>query len=85
MQIVKWGKKHRQVKVLDGWKFLKNGQKVKEGDRYFNQETHTWDSVKDSDIGNIVGPGRVEIAIRRDIFSLSREVDNDSHAVRECE
>lgn len=83
MQIVKWGKKQRQVKVPVGWAFIKNGKEIKERDRYFNLATHAWDNVTEEDIGCDVGIDHVHgVFIREERRAEPSELDRDSHAVR---
>lgn len=85
MQIVKWGKKQKQVKVPVGWRFLKNGQRVELRDKFFNVLAHIWDDVRPEDCGLIVGAAGAGIVIRRDIFSEANQVDKDVRAVRMVE
>lgn len=80
MQIVKYGKKQRQVKVPAGWKFLKNGTRVASKDKFFNVLKHTWDDVEEDDFGDVVGE-LFAVVIRNDLYSED-EVDKDPHAVR---
>lgn len=83
MQIVKWGKKQRQVKVPVGWAFIKDRQEIKERDKYFNLATHSWDNVDEEMIGCDVGIDFIDgVFIREERRANSGELDNDSHAVR---
>ena len=84
MQIVKWGKKQRQVKVPVGWAFIKNGKEIKERDKFFNLATHAWDNVDENDIGCNVGIDYVDgIFIREERRAWDDdELDTDPHAVR---
>lgn len=82
MQIVKYGKKQRQVKVPVGWVFVKDGHKVQAKDKFFNLHMHSWDNVHDDDIGDLVGPDDICVVIREQKFASKESVDTDSHAVR---
>lgn len=82
MQIVKWGKKQRQVKVPVGWVFVKNGQRVQQKDKFFNLHTHAWDNVNNEDIGDLVGPDDICVVIREQRFAAKEHLDLDTHAVR---
>ena len=83
MQIVKWGKKQRQVKVPVGWAFIKNGKEIRERDKYFNLATHAWDNVTEEDIGCDVGVDHVcGVFIREERRAESSELDRDPRAVR---
>lgn len=83
MQIVKWGKKQRQVKVPVGWAFIKNGKEIRERDKYFNLATHAWDNVTEEDIGCDVGVDHVYgVFIREERRAESSELDRDPRAVR---
>lgn len=83
MQIVKWGKRQRQVKVPVGWAFIKNGKEIKERDKYFNLATHAWDNVTEEDIGRDVGIDYIDgIFIREERRAFLRDLDTDPRAVR---
>lgn len=83
MQIVKWGKKQRQVKVPVGWAFVKDGKPVKDKDKFFNLHTHAWDNAEDDDIGITVGgPDGICVAIREEHRAHDSEIDKDPRAVR---
>lgn len=82
MQIVKWGKKQRQVKVPVGWAFVKDGKQVKENDKIFNLHTHAWDNADDDNIGDLVGPDKICVVIREERRDYNNEIDKDTHAVR---
>lgn len=82
MQIVKWGKKQRQVKVPVGWVFVKDGQKVQAKDKFFNLHTHSWDNVHDDDIGDLVGPDDICVVIREQRFAPNGTIDTDTRSVR---
>ena len=83
MQIVKWGKKQRQVKVPVGWAFIKDNRSVMERDKFFNLLTHAWDNVEPDDIGDMVGPnGMFLVAIREERRAVKSDIDSDPRAVR---
>lgn len=83
MQIVKWGKKQRQVKVPVGWAFIKDGKTVRDKDKCFNLLTHAWDNVDQEDFGDVVGgPDGICVAIREERRDFNNEIDKDTHAVR---
>lgn len=82
MQIVKYGKKQRQVRVPVGWVFVKDGQKIQSGDKVFNLYTHGWDNATSDDEGDLVGPDDVCVVIREERRATPNTVDKDSHAVR---
>lgn len=86
MQIVKWGKKQRQVKVPVGWAFIKDGKEIKEKDKFFNLATHAWDNVDDEMIGCDVGTDFIDgIFIREVRRDSNNACDTDSHAVKTVE
>lgn len=82
MQIVKYGKKQRQVRVPVGWVFVKDGQQVVAKDKFFNLHTHSWDDIAAEDIGDLVGPEDICVVIREQRFAGKDTIDTDSHAVR---
>lgn len=83
MQIVKWGKKQRQVKVPVGWAFIRDGKEIKRGDMFFNLATHCWNNVQEEDIGCVVGVDFIDgVFIRSEVWCDLDEIDTDSHAVR---
>lgn len=83
MQIVKWGKKQRQIKVPVGWAFIKDGQTIKAKDKFFNLYTHAWDNAEDDDIGSVVGgPDGVCVAIREEHRAQDSEINKDPRAIK---
>ena len=83
MQIVKWGKKQRQVKVPVGWAFIRDGKEIKERDKFFNLATHAWNDVQEEDVGRDVGIDYLDgVFIREERRASSNEIDTNPHAVR---
>ncbi len=83
MQIVKWGKKQREVKVPVGWAFVKDHKIVKDRDKMFNPDTHAWVDIAPDKIGLVTGEDlQGAIIIRDEHRAYSGEIDNDNRAVR---
>lgn len=83
MQIVKWGKKQRQVKVPVGWAFIKDRKEIKERDKYFNLATHSWDNVDEEMIGCDVGIDFIDgVFIREERRDTEHACDPDPRATR---
>ena len=82
MQIVKWGKKQRVVKVPVGWAFIKDHKIIKERDKVFNRLTHSWDDIDPDVVGFVLGEDVESIIIRDEHRAYSGEIETDSHAVR---
>lgn len=81
MQVVKYGKKQRIVKVPTDWGFIKDGVKIDSGDKIFNTQNHCWDDVKEGDFTKVVGKDDV-IVIRKYFKASNGEIDKDTRAVR---
>ena len=83
MQIVKWGKKQRAVKVPVGWAFVKDHKVIKERDKVFNRLTHAWDDIEPDFVGLVIGEDLEDpIVIRDEHRAYSGELDNKSRAER---
>ena len=80
MQIVKYGKKQRTVKVPTDWAFVVNGKQVKPGDKFFNPDTHCWDEVENGDTNKTVNDKM--IVIRKYQKALPGEIEKDTRAVK---
>ena len=81
MQIVKHGKKQRTVKVPTDWTFVLDGVTIMAGDKFFNNQTHCWDDVKEEHLGKIVGKD-VPVVVRKYQRAFAREIEKDARAIR---
>ena len=81
MQIVKYGKKQRTVKVPTDWAFVLDGVTIMPGDKFFNSQTHCWDDVKEEYLGKIVGKD-VPVVVRKYQRAFAGEIEKDTRAIR---
>lgn len=87
MQLVKWGKKGKEVKVPVGWNFLKEHNVIHEKDRVFNPKTHAFDEVSlDPEQTEALRARPPMIVIRANrSYNDTSVLDKDPHAIRVSE